>query len=254
MPRLGKTFLAICIFVGGGVLGMVLSPFLSPPQPPNLDDPVGWIAIKFYKGLLDPQDGELTAWVGVMARFSNERDPYTVLQNKIEIHNEGRTFRFLWPDDKTYAAGWCDIADVDGDGRKEFLLYAGTGSLRIVSFSKGHFYYRPRADELFSLDYHVGPMDLDNDGAPEFIEDESYASEVEGDTRIHIPLVKKWTRLNGLEDVSAKFPTYYERTVIPEFQRKANLESDALKRETIQRAIAEIRGRIGQARGLSMAK
>jgi len=161
------------------------------------------------------------------------------MQNKIEIRTSEGSFRFLWPDNGTFVAGWCEILDVDGDGDKEFLMYAGTGSVRVVSFARHEFQFRPGFDDLLSFEYGVGPFDLDRDGKLEFVEDEHFPSNLDNNAKwIQIPRVKRWSRAGGFIDVSAEYPRYYKERIIPDLERRLTVEHDPELRQTISRAVA----------------
>jgi hypothetical protein len=192
--------------------------------------------------MLDPMDGEIHVSVSVVLRISNGEYPYTIYQNKIEIRKGDATYSFLWPDDKTYAAGWCEIADVDGDGRKEFLMYAGTQAVRIVSFSGGQFLYRQKLDELSSLGYDIGPSDHDNNKKLEFLQGVTFPPDYDIYTKtIYIPRVKQWSRAAGFHDVSEKFADYYKKEVLADLEKQLAANSDPQRRETILQGLEYVK-------------
>lgn len=224
------------VFTAGLVSGRVT----KRSKAPDLNDPDLWLPIKVFQGILGPSTGKVDATVSAILRLSDGPDTYTLMQNKIEIQTNEGFSRFLWPDDGTFVAGWCDILDVDGDGEKEFLLYAGGSSLRIVSFAQGKFQFRRNQDDLLSFDHGVGPLDLNGDGKLEFLEDEHFPSSLDNPKWIWIPRVKRWSRSGGFMEVSKEYPRYYKDQVIPELQRRLSSEKDLQVRETISQAVTFI--------------
>jgi hypothetical protein len=224
---------------GAGILTGVMS---ARPDVPNLDHTREWLLIKVFQGALDKEGKNVDADVSAIFRLSDGKYPHTVMQNKIEIRTDEGSFRFLWPDNGTFVAGWCDILDVDADRDKEFLLYAGTGSLRIVSFAHGKFQFRPHLDELLSLEHSVGPFDLDGDGRLEFVEDEHFPSDLDTSAKwVQIPRVKRWSRTGGFIDVSKEYPRYYREQVIPGLERRLSTEQDPELQQTISHAVEFLR-------------
>jgi hypothetical protein len=210
MPK--RLLLGIGAFLVLGAVftaGLMSGRIAGRPKAPDLTDPSVWLPVKVFHGVLTRDSGQVDATVSAIFRLSDDRDTHTVMQNKIEIRTNEGLFRFLWPDNATFVAGWCDILDIDGDGDKEFLMYAGTGSLRIVSFARHEFQFRPRLDDLLSFEYSVGPFDLDGDGKLEFVEDEHFPSELDKNTKwIWIPRVKRWSRSSGFVDVTKEYSRY----------------------------------------------
>ena len=89
------------------LVGLVSGRVTRRPKAPDLDDPQLWLPIKVFHGTLDPDSGKVDAIVSAAFRLSDDRYPYTVMQNKIEIKSAGGRFTYLWPDDKIFVAGWC---------------------------------------------------------------------------------------------------------------------------------------------------
>ena len=117
------------------------------------------------------------ARVDVVSRLSGEATGQTVLENKIEITHDGKTLTFMWPDRTIYAAGRCEIADVDGDGKKELLLFDWAETLhgvRVVSYSHEQFRFRSQADELLSLGNTLEPINLGGNGHLEFVSERRF--------------------------------------------------------------------------------
>ncbi len=245
MSMLDKLLLTIGLLLALGLAftaGVVIGRVTKRPKAPDLNDPHVWLPIKVFHGELGRQTGNVDATVGAVYMLSDGPDTYTVMQNKIEVRTNGSSFRFLWPDDGTFVAGWCDILDVDGDGDKEFLLYAGSGSLRIVSFVQGQFQFRPHRDDLLSFDHGVGPLDIDGDGKPEFLEDEHFPANLENNAKwIWIPRVKRWSRADGFIDVSNDYPKYYREQLIPELERRQMKEQDPELRQLISHSIESLK-------------
>lgn len=230
--------IATAIVILSSTAGLITGLIIARPDAPNLDSTREWLLVKVFHGTLDKHGKDVDAEISAFFRLSDGKYPYTIMQNKIDIRSDDGSFRFLWPDNGTFVAGWCDILDVDGDGDKEFLLYAGTGTLRIVSFAGGKFQFRPHLDELLSLEYGVGPYDLDGDGRLDFLEDEHFPANLDTTVKwVQIPRVKRWSRADGFIDVSKEYPRYYKERVIPNLERRLTIEQDQELRQTIAQAI-----------------
>jgi hypothetical protein len=235
---------AVFILALGAAGGVIFGISMARPFPPNLDDQQIWLPIKIFRGRLSPDSEEVNAKISAVFRLSDGFDTYTIMQNKIEIKSTDRTFRFLWPDNETYVAGWCDVLDIDDDRTKEFLLYAGTGSLRVVSFIDDKFQFRPQLDSLWSFEYEVGPFDLNSDNKLEFIEDAPFPSGANANNGIRIPRVKRWLRARGFVDVSKEYSQYYLEQVIPEMEQRIKKEANPEIKRTILQAIEFIKHEI----------
>jgi hypothetical protein len=115
-------------------------------------------------------------------------------------------------------------------------MYAGTGSIRVVSFRENNFRFRLRQDELLSFEYDVGPFDLNGDSNLEFVQDERFPSDL--DTKgIRIPRIKQWSFENGFIDKSSEYPAYYKQRIIPELRQLLMEEQDPELRDSISQAI-----------------
>jgi hypothetical protein len=235
---------AVFILALGAAGGIIVGQSMFRPSPPNLDDQRIWLPIKTFRGRLNSGGGEVNAEISAIFRLSEGFYPYTIMQNKIEIKTTDGTFRFLWPDNETYVAGWCDVLDIDNDKTKEFLLYAGTGSLRVVSFTDDKFQFRPQLDSLLSFEYEVGPFDLNRDNELEFVEDMPFPSRANADNEIRIPRVKRWLRTRGFVDVSKEYSQYYLEQVIPEMEQRITKETNPEIKQTILQAIEFVRHEI----------
>jgi hypothetical protein len=200
--------------------------YAARPHPPDLKNLQNWTLIKSYRGLLDPLEGEIHASVYVYKRLSNGKDPITVLQNRVEVSKLGsKTAVFMWNDDAEFAGGMCEIIDVDGDQRKEILLSQTARDLRVVSYNRGSFRFRPRMDELVSLGFDAGPADLDEDGMKEFTKGIRFPEDIDEGPWIYVPQIKRWSDARGFYDVSREFGAYYRQVVIPDLEKRAALES-----------------------------
>ena len=219
-------------------MGLIAGRINRTPKAPDLTNPQVWLPIKVFRGTLDSESGEVEVTVSAIFRLSDDQNTNTVMQNKIEIRSTKGSFQFQWPDSGSFVAGWCDILDVDDDGNKEFLMYAGRGSLRIVSFARGEFRFRPPFDTLLSFENGVGPFDLAGDGSLEFVEDEHFPSNLDKNTKwIWIPRVKRWSRAEGFIDISKDHSQYYEQRVIPDLERRLTTEQDPDLRQIISNAV-----------------
>lgn len=128
--RLRLVVAAVVITLLSYLFGLFTGRISARPSPPNLDDPQIWLPIKTFRGELYPDSPPVVARVSAIYRLSDDKYPYTVLQNRIEISVADRLHRFFWPTSDDFVAGSCDILDVDGDGVKEFSsAMTGVGDL-----------------------------------------------------------------------------------------------------------------------------
>lgn len=226
----------------GLLAGVMLSSYTNERNrlgPEHLEDTSNYLLIRDYKGQLGPNSGQVEVHVYAIRRFS-DHDSDTVLQNRIELKQDGRLHVFMWGSNQMYVAGMCDVLDVDGDGTKEFLF----GHTRVVWYSQGRFGHRGRADEILSLGY-AGPFDFDNDGRLEFVDGDSFPPEAGvRDKRIPFPRVMHWTREAGFADVSKEFPEYFAGTVIPEFEAKRAAETDPATKALYSQALDYVRNQL----------
>ena len=119
--------------------------------------------------------------------------------------------------------------------------------VQVVSASSlsggGTFQFRPNLDELLSLEYSVGPFDLDGDGRLEFVEDEHFPANLDTSVKwVQIPRVKRWSRASGFVDVSKEYPRYYKERVISDLERRLTTEQDPALRQTISHAVEFLKG------------
>jgi hypothetical protein len=133
------------------------------PARPDLSNTREWTLIKLDRAASSPKEMR----VYLPKHLSSTWDPYTVEQNKIVAVQDGRSFEFMWPTDRQYAAGWSEVIRLP-DGRVEVLLFESPSSVRLVLFNQGQFSYRPEKDELLSVG-EITYSGLDHDGVPEFV-------------------------------------------------------------------------------------
>lgn len=204
----------------------------STPEP-------NWLLIKWYAGSIAP-DENVIARVYVARQFSDDRtmDTDTFLQNKIEVLHDGSQSVFLWPDDKSYAAGWAELIDLDHDGSKEFMIGGDRGT-RIVSYHRGNFRFRPKLDDILSTGYDMGPVDLNSDGRYEFIVGEPIETFPQ-QSGASVPHIKQWNSESGFMDVSGEFRNYYEQRLIPDVQSKLSGEKDKGVKAAYQQALRDM--------------
>jgi hypothetical protein len=196
-----KTYLLVaflCIVSFGTGLIAAFS-FLTPPQL-SLENQANWVLIRSFRGVLDPSEGIVTANVYVISYPSTGLDPHEVFQNRIDVMSSRGTATFSWPTIKEYAAGWCEIVDVDGDTHREFLLFHGVRALRIVSYSSGVFTFREDRDEVHSLRGNLQLLDVDDDGRFEFVDDESIEAATVAPGASVEPGIRQWDRPRGFYD------------------------------------------------------
>lgn len=133
------------------------------PAAPDLSDTREWTLIKLDRADSSPKEIR----VYMFKHFSSTWDPYTVEQNKIIAVQDERPLEYLWPSDRQYAAGWCEVIRLP-DNKIELLLFESPSSMRLVLYNQGQFVFRPDKDELLSAG-EITYSDLDHDGVPEFI-------------------------------------------------------------------------------------
>jgi hypothetical protein len=131
--------------------------------PPDLANAREWTLIKVDRAASIPKGIR----VYMFKHLSSTWDPYTVEQNKIIVMQDEKPLEYMWPSDRQYAAGWCEVIRLR-DNKIEVLLFESPSSMRVVLYDKGQFVFRPDKDELLSTS-EIAYSDLDHDGAPEFI-------------------------------------------------------------------------------------
>lgn len=189
-----------------GSLILVAAISCSPVSPPPREVRL----IREYRGELEPAAGDVAVKVfRITAPPAGMID--LVLQNRIEVTRGGTTTAFEWPDEKTFAAYFCDILDLDGDGTKEFVLGAGP-FLRVVSHKNGAFQYRIRnggqGDELLSRS-PIDVIDLDGDGHLEFMITRPRTIESIGKEPPQLEIFE-WTFANGFGPGTESLKSAYQ--------------------------------------------
>jgi hypothetical protein len=196
------------------------------PALPDLNAADRWTLIKQYRGPLDREHGEIVVRVYVYGRpylQMNDED-YEVAQNRIDLHDSSgkQIATFMWQGGRVvYAGGWCEILDINQDGNKEFLLFDDRGRVRVVSYESGRLQFKDGfglQNRIDSAGFQIGPLDLNEDGQLEFLEEEFFPQDINARAHAYFPKVKHWNPRDGFHDVSAEFPKYYEQTVIPELK------------------------------------
>lgn len=211
--------------VPGIIIGIVLLAAVGRPKPVNLSDSQNWLLIREYRGVLDPSEGEAKVQVSAISRWSGEGGGETIQQNKIELTKNNHSVTFMWPDQKEYAGGRCEILDLNNDGLKEFAFFDNSNTVRIVSYSHGAYQFRRKVDELFSVEFGSGPTDLKNDGRLEFVSSENFPESQDGE-RIEIPHVMIWSETKGFADVSSEFGSYYATQILPALRERTKRENN----------------------------
>jgi hypothetical protein len=124
--------------------------------------------IRSFDGELNPTDGPVHVDVYVVgrSRMARRSDPEPQGQNTIELTGRTGQQRFQWPT-RTFAGGWCEIVDLDGDGAREFVFIDGS-SARVVSYQGGAFQFRESKDAL-TAKQPIRLLDFDRDGRLDFV-------------------------------------------------------------------------------------
>ncbi len=199
-----------------------------------------WLLIKWFDGeLLPGHRSEVRVYVA--HHLSGDGQAVTYLQNKFEVTTDGKPLEYLWPDDKTFAAGWCEILDLDRNGRKEFMV-GSNRIIRIVSYDGHSMLFRPREDEITSINYDIGPFDLKHDVGFEFIVDDPIVS---GAVNVSVPRAKAWKADAGFTDVSKQYKGYYDDIVIPDFTKHVENARSPAEREAYERGLRSVRQILG---------
>jgi hypothetical protein len=158
-----RVLLAIFVLVVAVALTALAAIRATRPERPDLSNARQWSLIKIDRAASSPKEIR----VYVAKHLSSTWDPYTVEQNKIAVFQDGKSLEFMWPSDREYAAGWCEIVRLPSGG-VVVLLFESAESLRVVLFDHGQFVFRPDKDELFSAT-EIKYAGVNHDGIPEFV-------------------------------------------------------------------------------------
>ena len=194
-----------------------------------------WLLIKWFHGELVPGH-QSDVRVYVAQYLSGENQGVTYLQNRFEVATDGKSTEYLWPDSQTFSAGWCEIVDLDGDGIREFMI-GSDRIIRVVRFDGKSMIFRPKEDEVSSINYTIGPFDLKHNGGFEFVADDPIAS---GAINVSIPRVKEWSFKVGFTDVSKQYKNYYTEVVIPDFKKHLDNAHSSEERDAYERALKAV--------------
>ena len=167
-----------------------------------------------------------------------------VRQNLIEVTVRTQTSSFSWSDG--FFARVALIADVDGDGRKEFVFQREPWDYRVVSLANGHFDFRKPIDQLATRGLPSEPRDLNGDGRTEFFAFREFPKDFVGEANaaagtIMVPRVFQWNSKSGFQDVSQQFGAYYADEVIPGLQQRMQSEADSRQRDLMKNAVDYMR-------------
>ena len=157
---------SVLLVIGALVLVVLISALgtirAMRPSRPDLSQTREWTLVKVEQAASSPREIRIY----LLKHLSSTWDPYTVEQNKIVVLQEEKPQEFMWPSDREYAAGWCEVVRLSG-GRAAVLLFESPASLRIVLFDNGRFVFRPDKDELLSAT-DIRYTGTGRDGLPEF--------------------------------------------------------------------------------------
>lgn len=163
-----------------------------------------WRLIQEYEGVIDPERG--IAKVRVFSASvipSGTFEP--ILSNRIVLEDARGSLEFQWPRNDEFAGQRCDIEDLDGDGRKEFVFFAGEYSARVVSYQQGKLVFRQSQirsmDLLLSAAKGLRSIDIDQNGRIEFLtyENEPASPGATVPEYRQIPRIMVWTAATGFQ-------------------------------------------------------
>jgi hypothetical protein len=145
------------------------------------------------------------------------------------------TDTLILPTSLGLAAESASVADLDGDGQDEVVLFVGM-STRVVWVSFEKLTTRPDVDVLKS--YRGAPTPQTADGQAFFVAWSEYpASVIDSAPR---PRLFSWTRQSGFVDVTSAHPAFVRRTLIPELNALLANEKDSGRRANFQTVIAQL--------------
>lgn len=180
------------------------------PSQIDLNDAKEWTPVRTFDGTLNPADGIVHVEVYVVDSLVDGPISDPTYQNIIELTTSMGTARFRWASSKDFAAGWCEIADLDGDGWAEFVFLRG-GVARVVAYRDAVFTFRARQDELLAS-HRVRLLDVNADRHPEFLLDGPLllASPKPGTQRDGRVPVWRWEKDRGFAKVSDDLPANFQ--------------------------------------------
>jgi hypothetical protein len=215
------------------------------PRPLDLNYPENWVVILDTNAVLDREGSPVQVQVGVMSRIEGEEALHNLRQNRITISDKQGVHTFMWPGGG-YAAGKCQLLDIDQDGVQEFLFSTFEGDdtyLRVVRFQGGKFQFRIRNDELRVATVSPEPVHIEGEQGWSFIQKYAYP-EGASTAYVDVPRVMQWTASAGFQDVSAAFPEYFRAQVLPELRSRMSHEPNSLKKQFFADAISSIERRV----------
>jgi len=213
---------------------------LGRPKPLDLGYAENWIVILDANAALDRDSPLVHVQVGVVSRIEGEDALHTLRQNRITISDKQGVHTFMWRD--AYAAGKCQLLDIDSNGVQEFLFSTFEGDdtyIRVVQFRGGKFQFRTDNDELRVATVSPGPVHIEGKQDWEFIEKHSYP-EGASMAYVDVPRIMHWTASTGFQDVSTSFPEYFRAQVLPDLRRRMSEEADLRSKQIFADAISTI--------------
>jgi hypothetical protein len=103
-----------------------------------------------WSGVIDASAGTAKVELWYAWEPSTLPGSRTLLQNRIDVEQQGRRYRFEWPTDEDFGGKRCEIIDLDADGTPEVLFVQAEAIARVVSFEQGRFIFRVDSDQLTS--------------------------------------------------------------------------------------------------------
>ena len=231
--------LVIAAALGGVFFGI----HLGRPRMLDLKYPENWVVILDTNAVLDREGSPVQVQVGVISRVEGEEASSSLRQNRITISDKLGVHTFMWPDGG-YAAGQCQLLDLDKDGVQELLFSSFEGDdtyLRVVRFWGGRFQFRIRNDELRVATVPPEPVHIEGEGDWRFIEKYAFP-EGASVAYVDVPRVMQWTASAGFQDVSSVFPQYFRTQVLPDLRRRMSEEADSRTKQLFADAISNIEG------------
>ena len=175
-------------------------------------------------------------------------------QTRIEVTRDFGTVTYEWPREYECDPDSAALMDLAGDGTKVFVLSCGM-DLRVVQFTGKEFMFRPSADRLESVGSQSRFEDLNHDGRVEYVASLNYPQKF-GDPKNYLtlpfPVIYRWNREQGFQEVSREFAQYYRTQAIPVLRKLQEESEDPQRKPLFDAAIAYIEQRISGAAGQQM--